>query len=173
MFTPTHAAVARTAYLVKPTSPQPANQDAKHSTRLRFPEVLLAIVGLALVAFSVLLPILMGAVTENGGAGVAFRSGYLRALTPFITNASMASSFVVAAVVLSFEKSKANAAAVLFGILTLSVFTAEISLSFYLSLFRPLTGTAPNLSAIFLLIGLVPFGLGCTMFTLASIVSGR
>jgi len=133
----------------------------------------LGIVGLALVAFSVLLPILMGVVTQNGGAGAAFRSGYLRALTPFVTNASMASSFVVAAVVLSFEKSKANAAAVLFGILTLLVFTAEISLSFYLSLFRPLTGTAPNLSAIFLLIGLVPLGLGCTMFTLASIMSGR
>jgi hypothetical protein len=173
MFTPTLTALAGAAYLVKSASTQPANQDAKHSTRPRFPEALLAIIGLALVAFSVFLPISMGAVTENGGTGAGFRSGYLRALTPFITNASMASSFVVAAVVLSFEKSKANAAAVLFGILTLSVFTAEISLSFYLSLFRPLTGTAPNLSAIFLLIGLVPLGLGCTMFTLASIMSGR
>jgi len=159
--------------LVKSTSTQPDNQDTKHSTRLRFPEALLAIVGLALVTFSVLLPILMGAITENGGTGTAFRSGYLRALTPFVTNASMASSFIVAAVLLSFEKSKANAAAVLFGVLTLSVFTAEISLSFYLSMFRPLTGAAPNLSAFFLLIGLVPLGLGCTMFTLASIMSGR
>jgi hypothetical protein len=157
---------------VKSTSTQPDNQDTKQSTRIRFPEALLVSIGLALVAFSVLLPILMGAVNEKG-AGAAFRSGYLRALTPFVTNASMASSFIVAAVVLSFEKSKANAAAVLFGILTLSVFTAEILLSFYLSLFRPLTGTAPNLSAIFLLIGLVPLGLGCTMFTLASVMSGR
>jgi hypothetical protein len=152
---------------------QPDGQDTKHSTRLRFPEALLVIVGLALVTFSVLLPILMGTVTENGGTGTAFRLGYLRALTPFVTNASMASSFIVAAVLLSFEKSKANATAVLFGILTLSVFTAEISLSFYLSMFRPLTGAAPNLSAIFLLIGFVPLGLGCTMFTLASIMSGR
>lgn len=158
---------------MKAKSTPPANQDAKHSPRLRFPEALLAIVGLVLVAFSVFLPILMRAVTENGGAGAAFRSGYLRALTPFVTNASMASSFVVAAVVLSFEKSRANAAAVLFGILTLSVFTAEISLSFYLSIFRPLTGTTPNLTAIFLLMGLVPLGLGCTMFILASIMSAR
>jgi hypothetical protein len=154
-------------------STQPDNHDAEHSTHRRYPEVLLASVGLALVAFSVLLPIFMGAITENRGGSVAFRSGYLRTLAPFVTNASMASSFVVAAVVLSFEKSKASAAAVLFGSLTLSVFAAEISLSFYLSLFRPLTGTAPNLSAIFLLIGLVPLGLGCTMFTLASIMSGR
>jgi hypothetical protein len=154
-------------------STQPDNQGAKHSTRLRFPEAILAIVGLALVAFSVFLPILMGVTTGNGGAGAGFRSGYLRALTPFVTNASMASSFIVAAVVLSFEKSKANAAAVLFGILTLSVFAAEISISFYLSLFRPLTEAAPNLSAILLLIGLVPLGLGCTMFTLASIMSSR
>jgi len=115
----------------------------------------------------------MGAVTQNGGTGAAFRLGYLRALTPFVTNASMASSFVVAAVVLSFEKSKASASTVLFGVLTLSVFAAEISLSFYLSLFRLLTGVTPNASAIFLLIGLVPLGLGCTMFTLASIVSRR
>jgi len=158
---------------VKSTSTQPDNQDKKPSTSLRFPEVLLAIVGLALVAFSVLLPISMGAVTQNGGTGAAFRLGYLRALTPFVTNASMASSFVVAAVVLSFEKSKASASTVLFGVLTLSVFAAEVSLSFYLSLFRLLTGVTPNASAIFLLIGLVPLGLGCTMFTLASIVSRR
>jgi hypothetical protein len=85
----------------------------------------------------------------------------------------MASSFVVAAVILSFEKSKANVTSVLFGVLTLSVFATEISLSLYLSLVRPLTASAPNLLGIYALIGLVPFGLGFTMFTLASIMSAR
>jgi hypothetical protein len=59
----------------------------------------------------------------------------------------------------------------LFGILTLSVLTAEISLSIYLSLVRPLSGTAPTQLAIYALVGLVLLGLGCTMFTLASIIS--
>jgi hypothetical protein len=57
------------------------------------------------------------------------------------------------------------------GILTLSVFIAEISLSIYLSLIRPLSGTAPIQFAIYALIGLVTLGLGCSMFTLASIIS--
>jgi hypothetical protein len=131
----------------------------------------LVLIGCALLLLSALLPVLMGA-TENG-VSAAFRSGYVRVLTPFITNVSMASSFVVAVVVLTFEKSKANAASVLFGFLTLSVFSAEISLSLYLSMVRSLTARAPPLSPIYLLIGLVPLGLGFTMFTLASIISAR
>jgi hypothetical protein len=133
----------------------------------------LVLVGLVLVALSALIPILMGAMTRDGGVSAAIKSGYLRALTPFITTASMASSLVVAAVILSFEKSEANVAVVLFGILTLSVFTAEISLSIYLSLIRPLSGTTPTQLAIYALIGLVLLGLGCAMFTLASIMSAR
>jgi len=152
---------------------QPVNQDAKHSTGLRIFEIMLVLVGLVLAALSVLLPILMAAITERGGAGAAFRSGYLRALTPFITNVSIASSFLVAAVILSFEKSKANAKSVMFGILTLSAFTAEITLSLYLSLARLLPAAAPTIMAIYVLIGLVPLGLGCTMFTLASILSAQ
>jgi hypothetical protein len=110
----------------------------------------------------------MEGVIEHGGAGSTFRLGYLRALTPFITNVSMASAFVIAAVILSFHKSKANSVSVLFGILTLAVSSAEISLSFYLSLTRPLTANAPMLEIY--LIGLVPLGLACTMFTLAATV---
>ena len=150
-------------------STQSIDRDAKGFPSLRILQVVLILLGLVLVVFSVLLPILMGA-TTGSGAGVSFRSGYVRVLTPFITNVSMASSFVVVVVILTFEKSKANAASVLFGVLTLSVFCAEISLSLYLSVVRPLAARAPPLLAIYLLIGLVPLGLGCTMFTLASIV---
>jgi hypothetical protein len=53
------------------------------------------------------------------------------------------------------------------------VFAAEISLSIYLSVVRPLSGTAPTQLAIYALVGLVVLGLGCTMFTLASIISAR
>jgi uncharacterized membrane protein len=158
-------------HVVKSTSTQSVDQDVKYVSGLRVLEVVLILVGLVLVVLSVLVPILMGAMTRGGGVSAGIRSGYLRALTPFITTVSMASSFVVAAVILSFEKSKANLASVLFGILTLSVFTAEISLSIYFSLVRPLSGTAPTQLAIYALIGLILLGLGCTMFTLASIIS--
>jgi hypothetical protein len=53
------------------------------------------------------------------------------------------------------------------------VFSLEISLSLYLSMVRPLTASAPPLLAIYLLIGLVPLGLGCTLFTLASVIYAR
>ena len=133
--------------------------------------MVLILVGLILVALSAVIPVWMGAMTGGGGESAVIRSGYFRALAPFITIASLASSFVVAAVIVSFEKSKVSVVSVLFGILTLSVFTAEISLSVYLSLARPLSGTAPIQLAIYALIGLVLLGLGCTMFTLASIIS--
>jgi hypothetical protein len=141
------------------------------SPGVRIFEIVLVLMGLALVVLSVLLPVLMGATTDYGVG--AFRSGYVRVLTPFITGISMASSFIVALVILTFEKSKANAASVLFGVLTLSVFSVEISLSVYLSVVRALTASAPPLLAIYLLIGLVPLGLGCTMFTLASVIYAR
>ncbi len=157
--------------MVHMSSAQLATQETKRSTCLGILELLMVLVGLISVVLSVILPLLMGSVIEHGGMSTAFRSGYLRALTPFITNVSMASAFVVAAVILSFGKSKANPVSALFGVLTLAVFSAEISLSFYLSLTRPLTANLPILEIY--LIGLVPLGLGFTMFTLAAIISSR
>ena len=160
-----------TTHLVESTSTQPVAQGLKYVRGLRVLQVVLILVGLILVALSAVIPVWMGAMIRGGGESAAIRSGYLRALTPFITTVSMASSLIVAAVILSFEKLKANVTSVLFGILTLSVFTIEISLSIYLSVVRPLSGTAPTQLAIYALIGLVLLGLGCTMFTLASIIS--
>jgi hypothetical protein len=111
--------------------------------------------------------------TERRGVAVAFVSGYLRSLSPFIIDVAMVSSFIAAIVIVSFEKSTPSVNSVLLGMLTLSVIAAEVSLSLYLSLIRSLRATAPSLLGIYALIGLVPFGLACTMFTLASIVSSR
>ena len=158
---------------MEPSAAQSLNRGLRNIKGLRVLQVVLILVGVVLVVLSVVIPIWMGALTRGGGVGVAIRSGYLRALTPFITIVAFASSFVVALVIVSFEKSKVNATSVLFGILTLSVFTAEIALSIYLSLARPLSGAAPIQFAIYTLIGLAILGLGCTMFTLASIVSAR
>jgi hypothetical protein len=114
----------------------------------------------------------MGALTNRVGLSASLESNYLRSLAPFITNVSMASSLVAAIVILSFERSKANAKSILLGVLTLSVFAVEISLSVYLFLVRPVRAPT-SLSVVYVLIGLVPFGLGCTMFTLASIVTAQ
>jgi hypothetical protein len=157
---------------MKPTpAQQPIDQNGAHPTGLRILGIVFVLVGLILVSLSVLLPILMQTVTQHRGVGGAFMPGYLRSLTPFVTNASIASSFVATAVILSFEKSRPTGKSVLFGGLTLSVFATEISLSLYLSLVRPPTATVPL--EIYALIGLVPFGLACTMFTLASLLSAK
>jgi len=138
---------------------------------LRILRPMFVLVGLVLVGLSLLLPVLMRAATEHRGAVVTFSSGYVRALSPLITDAAIASSFVAAIVLLSFEKSRPNATSILLGALTVSVLIAEIALSIYLSVVRPARASEPNLSGIYTLIGLVPLGLACTMFTLASIWS--
>jgi len=152
-------------------SSQPVEQDLKFVTGLRVLQAVLNLVGVILVVLSVVIPIWMGAMTRGNGESVPVRFVYLRALSPFITIVSLASSFVVAVVIVSFEKSRANRASVLFGISTLAVFIAEVSLAMYLSLIRPLPGTALIQLAIYALIGLVTSGLGCTMFTLAALIS--
>jgi len=152
---------------------KPIDQDLEHSVRSRILRGIFILLGSVLICLSVLLPILMETVAERHGIGTMFASGYLRSLTPFITDFSMASSFVAIAVILSFERAKVGVASVFLGALTLSVFAAEISLSVYLSLVRPLPGTASSLLGIYTLMGLIPFGLACTVFTLASIMFAR
>ena len=154
---------------MKPTpNEQPTDRNAEQSAGPSILGVVFVLVGLVLVSLSVLLPVLMETATQHRGVSGAFVPGYLRSLTPFITNASMASSFVATVVILSFEKSRPTRTSVLFGALTLSVFAAEISLSLYLSLVRLPAGTVSPVLEIYALIALVPFGLACTMFTLAS-----
>lgn len=147
------------------------DRPAGDSKGVRFLRIVFVLVGLVLVSLSVLLPILMETATGHHGVTAGFGSSYLRSLTPFITIASMASCFIAAAVILSFEKSKPGRMTVPFGMLTLSVFVTEIILSTYVSVMRPLPPTVLTPLAIYVLIGLVPFGLACTMFTLASMVS--
>ena len=129
--------------------------------------VLFIFVGVILVVLALALPILMEGVIARRGGG-AFTSGYLRLLTPFVTLASMASTFVAAAAILSFERSRPTGLSAQVGMLTVAIFALELSLAVYLSFTRALT--AWGLLGIYFLIGLVPFGLACTMFTLATIV---
>jgi len=137
----------------------------------RFLKIVFVLVGAFLVSLSVLLPVLMENATNHRGLTPTFGSIYLRVLSPFVTVAAMASSFIAAAAILSFEKSRPSHFSVLLGIMTLSVFVAEIVLSAYVSTVHPLPATTLAPLAIYVLMGLVPLGLACTLFTIASMLS--
>jgi len=157
----------RTAFAQTRLTLAPDVHDSDHLSGSRILELTFVILGFGLMLLSIVLPILMETAVQHRGAITA---GYLRYLTPLIVDAAMASSFVAIVVILSFERSWASRKSVLFGIVTLSVFVTEIVLSLYLSLVRSPVGAASIVFGIYTLIGLVPLGLACTMFTLASLL---
>ena len=150
---------------------QPFDQTSEASRGLNFLGMLFILVGLVLVGLSITLPMLMVESTARRGGGPMFGTGYLRSLTPFVTLASMASTFVAAATILSFERSRLRRIAVIFGGLTIAVFLAEFLLSIYLSISRSFAGSVQAVLGLYVLIGLVPFGLACAVLTLAPMVS--
>ena len=150
---------------------QPFDQGSEKSRGSNVLSMLFILVGLVLVSLSIILPTLMAESSAHRGAGLTFGIGYLRSLTPFVTLSSMASTFVAAATILSFEKSRPRRLSVIFGSLTIVVFAAELLLSIYLSINRSFASTAQAVLGLYVLIGLVPFGLACAMFTLAPMVS--
>ena len=162
---------ATVALTVSDSITELSSRNAKGHERIRFLRVVFVVVGSLLVVLSVVLPALMEIATEHTGATRNFGLGYLRTLVPFITIASMATSFVAASVILSFERSRPSRTSVPLGVLTLSVLMVEVVLCAYLSAVHSQSQSHLASLTIFLLIGLVPFGLACTMFTLASMVS--
>jgi len=131
-------------------------------------------VGFILVILSPLMPFLFSLMREHGGEGLSalFTPGYdsLReALATALTTVSIFSSIVVAVTILSFEKKRSHTSRLL-GIWTLAIVSTAILYSLYLSLVRPLTGTAPSLFQIYVMVGLMPLGLGFAMFTIASVL---
>lgn len=146
------------------------DHDVRASQDLGLLRIIVVLVGIALVGLSVLFPNMMVTATEHRGFTATFEVRFLSLLTPFITLASMASSFLGATVILSFENSRPSRESILFGISTLSVFVMEIILSIYVSLVPRQSAAAPVLAATRVLVGLVPLGLACTAFTLGSLM---
>ena len=124
-----------------------------------------------MVGVSVSLPIVFRSSTVHINASGRFGSNYFVSLMPFITIASMASSFIAILVILSFEKTTPNRVTSMVGLLTFLVIAVEVGMSIWVSVARPLSSTA--LPLIYILMELVPVGLACTMFTLATIVSHK
>jgi hypothetical protein len=83
---------------------------------------------------------------------------------------SIVSSIGIASVIILFERSinrSAGVSSLILGTVTLGIYSLEILLTLYLSLLRPLTGSNPCFIQMYILLGLIPLGLGFTMFTLA------
>jgi hypothetical protein len=143
-----------------------ANQTAKN--------VAIAFGALFLVA-SIVLPIVFWMMREHGGEGISalFTPGagsLSEALGAAFTTAGIISSIVVAIAVLPLEGQRSQKAKLL-GVVTLAFVSCELLYLLSLSWIRPLTGTAPNILALFYVMGgLIPLGLALTMFTIAAIV---
>jgi hypothetical protein len=99
--------------------------------------------------------------------------GYFGSLTPFITDAAMASSFIIALVIMSFDRPRFTTMSLAFAALTASVLVVEMSVSLYLSAVRPVRSLSLSVLWVYALIGLVPLGLACMMFTLASLLPSK
>jgi hypothetical protein len=88
-----------------------------------------------------------------------------------VTICSIASSIIVAGVILLFTKENLPVFTIFMGVVTLLVLSVEIVYSLYLSVLGPFTSTKLKNSHVFRLIAMMPLGLGLIMLTLASLLS--
>jgi len=159
---------------INPLNPQ--MRDMSQSTRIGLAKWVLVISGIVFLCLAIYFPVWMDSLREHGGDGVSAVFGpgpdsIKEALGSVTTTVSIVSSIGVAAVTVLFERSRNRLVSMLLGDATLLIYSAEIMFSLYLSVLRPLTGTVPSLLQVGVLLGLIPLGLGFTMFTLASITA--
>jgi hypothetical protein len=113
---------------------------------------------------------------EHGGDGVSalFTPGpesIQEALAAITTSVSVIASIGIAGITVVFDKARPSTRSLSFAVLSLFVYCVDIIFLLYLNVIRPMTGTAPSLFELGLVIGLVPLGLGTTFLTLASIIA--
>lgn len=154
-----------------------AGDQTTSTARMTFSKAILTIAGVVFVALALFLPLLLWFMREHGGQGlsVIFTPGYeslKEALGSAITNISVVSSIVVAVAILPFEHQRSRTS-IFLGILTLIITSVTIMYSLFLSLIRPLTGTAPTLLQVYSLVGLLPLSLGLMMLTIAFALTGH
>jgi hypothetical protein len=145
-------------------------------SKYRLAKYILKILGLFFLVLSVCFPVWMNLLREHGGneVSVVYSPGtesLKQALDSVATILSIVSSIGVASVIILFERSinrSAGVSSLILGTVTLGIYSFEILLTLCLSLLRPLTGSNPCLIQMDILLGLIPLGLGFTMFTLAS-----
>jgi len=144
----------------------------------KVPEGLLIITGIVFLFLIWWLPNHIERLREHGGEGCSavfgagsgsVKEALEKASSTLISAFSVLSAVLVAVVALPFSEMKSTLSTILTTI-TLIIFSIGLILSLYLSLIRPLSGTAPTPKKVYLLLRLLLLGLGFTMFTLASII---
>jgi len=138
---------------------------------LRVIKPLLVLAGLVLSGLSVYLPVLMQRASAPHGLISGYMLGYVVSLTPFITYAAMASSFIIAISIMSFDRSQLSTTSLALAAVTASVIVVEICISLCLSVVRSVRLAPSGILWLYALIGLTSFGLACMMFTLASMLT--
>ena len=103
-----------------------------------------------------------GAVYGAGGQSIIEALRYL--VTAFSILAAISGVYII----LPFQGK--STPSIILGTITLIIFLIGILLSVYLTIIRPLSGTAPTQQKIYWLLRLLLLGLGFIMFTLASII---
>ena len=142
------------------------------------PKGLLIIFGIVLLFLIWWLPFRIERLRQHGegscsavfGAGAVSVKEALEKASLTLTSAfSILSAVLVALVALPSQSSKNPLSTIL---ITIALITFSIGLVYalYLSLIRPLSGTAPTTKDVYLLSRILFIGLGLTMFALASII---
>jgi hypothetical protein len=139
------------------------------------PGMLLMSAGAVFLFLAFLIPKLLESMREHGGReglGARFTAGpdsIREALGSLATGFSILSSIAVAIIILPFQGQKTVTTIVL-GIITFLFFSVGFVWTIYVSLTRPLSGTAANPNHIYWSLRLLLLGLSSTFFTLASVI---
>jgi hypothetical protein len=131
--------------------------------------------GVVFLALAGAFPIGLGMMREHGADGVSavFTPGpqsLQDAFNAISTSVSVIASIGVAAIAVVFERARPSTRSLWLAVFSLWVYCGDITYLLYLAVIRPLTGTAPSLLQLGIVLGLIPLGLGSTFLTLASIV---
>jgi cytochrome bd-type quinol oxidase subunit 2 len=140
----------------------------------RLPESILILTGIVFVFLMWWLPFLFTQKRDHGGGlftpGLSSIQEALKATSVSFTTAFSILSVILSIVTVSYSQEQNNPIPIILGIITFIIFSVGLISTIYPSLMRPLSGTAPTTKDVFRLLRLLFWGLGFTMFTLASIL---
>lgn len=134
--------------------------------------IILILTGFVFIILALWLPNHIEQMREHGEGGVSaeFTPGFVslaEAIASLITAFSILSAIAIALFVLPSSETKSTIS-ILLSVITLIIFLAGIVWTLYISLIRPLAGTAPSPHNVYWSLRLLLMGLSFTMFTLAS-----
>lgn len=142
------------------------------------PMWILVVSGIVFLILAVIFPILIDMMREHGADGVSAVFGpgpqsIENSLSAVTTSVSVIASIGVAAITVVFARARPSTRTLSLAVFSLLVYCVDIMYLLYLAIIRPLTGTAPSVLQLGIVLGLIPLGLGSTFLTLASIIQAN